>query len=255
MSLWQDGFFDVISKRARRHLERIGVDDGGLEFGPKVSTIGIGAHHHSLGLNRETCRGLGRPFGGMVLEGCDGRIGMDAHASCLRCPGKPTRIAQRLDCTSTLIDPAAQVSFCAKQFLCLSTIQESNLGAVFRPLLSPLSGELESILGMCSLNPAFPHMRHIHLVPIDEIKNGLSRLACKIHQPLSTLFAKHLDQIIRIVFQSRDHLPTVSARAAKADFPCFQQHDIDAFFSHVQRCAEAGIATPDHQHITSDVVG
>jgi len=64
--------------------------------------------------------------------------------------------------------------------------------------------------GVGALDPAAPHVRHVHRVPLDQVEHRIGGGAGEAHQAFTALAAEHRDQRIGIVLEARNDLPPVA---------------------------------------------
>src|SRR5690606_37329843 len=125
------------------------------------------------------------------------------------------------------------------------TVQHLRLDTVTRPLFGAPLRELQRLAGMRALYPSGPPPRHVHAMALDQPEHHVGSAAGKADQALAVFGPIHLEEIIGIVLESGNHLPAIAPRPAKADFPGFEQHGVDAAFGPVQLRAQPGIPASD----------
>ena len=105
---------------------------------------------------------------------------------------------------------------------------------------------------MRALDPALPLIRHVHPVIFDQAEHGIGRAADEIDQAPAALGTEFFLQLVRIVFQPRNHLAAIAPRTAPAGLMRFQHHDARAALGEMQRGRQARIARADHDDVGRD---
>jgi hypothetical protein len=69
---------------------------------------------------------------------------------------------------------------------------------------------------------------------LDQAEHGVCRASDEIDQATAALGTEHLLQLIRIVFQSRDHLAAIATRTAPSRLVRFEHDDARAALGEMQ---------------------
>jgi hypothetical protein len=116
-------------------------------------------------------------------------------------------------------------------------------------LLGARPHELDVGGRMRALDPAAAVLRHLHAVLLDQGEDDVGGATRELDQALAALGAEHLDDLVGVVFQARDHLAAVATRGAPAGLARLQHQRANAPLGQVQRRRESGIAAADDADI------
>ena len=186
---------------------------------PQIPRIGVGADHDAVGGHARAALRLDRPSGRCSRDRAPSPRSAPwiAAPAADRRPGKAARIGQRLDRAAAPVDPGGKIlRRCrgAGRFRSCRTTRPAHRGAPIarraRAPPRPLAARMRA------LDPAVAHVRHVHPMLGDEVEHGIGGAAGECDQLRAALAAEHRFQVVRIVFQPRDHLPAIAPGPAVA---------------------------------------
>ncbi|MNQ89457.1 hypothetical protein D3C85_1047650 [compost metagenome] len=216
---------------------------------PQVTAVAVGCQHHLIRRYLCAASGLQLPPGAMTLQRSHGALAMNPHTCGQRRTHQSACIRQRLNRPGSTIQPTAGKSFTAHTSRHCSRVQTLHWHATPGPLIRTGMQPGHAFVRVGNLHPSLSHRRAINLMPLDQIEHQVSRTRHNIDQRFSALSTVHLHQLIRIVFQRRVDLPTITARGPPARFVGFQDADTYTLLSQMQGRRQAGISCPHNRHI------
>src|SRR5829696_8349396 len=184
-------------------------------FGTRSAGVAVGADDDLLRRHRRPALRRDREAPAVAGERRDAALAVDRGAGLERRPGEAARIGERLDRAAAAVEPAGVVLGRAEMALGRRLVEELGRRAALRPLLGAAAYGLDRVGRMRALDPARPHMRHVHLVPGDKVEHRV-RGAAREGDELLAALGKLLHELVRIVFQPGNDLAAVAAGAAPA---------------------------------------
>jgi hypothetical protein len=245
----QDRAAQVVRERFGGDLEGIGRDHGLRQPRPQGAGIAVGAQDDALGRELGPLRGGDGPARSAAGQAGDRAVPVDGGAGLQRGAGEAAGIAERLDRAAAAVQPATHVPLRPEEPRGLGAVEDPGRRAEAGPLFRPTRDLGEPGFGMGALDPAGAPVRHVHVVPGDQVEDRIGGAAGKAREPLAALAPELGDEVGGIVFQPRDHLTAVAPGPAEADLAGLQHHRPDPALGQVQGGREAAEAAADDHDV------